>query len=93
MHGQYMPSHLGVTLLTDSGNNWGSTWVLKRAIPGYGPVKASPPSTAKVRSLGLRAMLLAPAGNLEAAKQALQAGADAVYVGLRGLIHGTGTKR
>ena len=87
MYGQCMPSHLGVTLLTDSGNNWGSTWVLKRAIPGYGPVKASPPSTAKVCSLGLLkgcAMLLAPAGNLEAAKQALQAGADAVYVGLRG---------
>ena len=34
------------------------------------------------------AMLLAPAGNLEAAKQAFQAGADAVYVGLRGWSRG-----
>ena len=33
-------------------------------------------------------MLLAPAGNLEAAKQAFQAGADAVYVGLRGWSRG-----
>src|SRR5271157_2254561 len=34
------------------------------------------------------AKLLAPAGNLEAAKQAFQAGADAVYVGLRGWSRG-----
>jgi U32 family peptidase len=34
------------------------------------------------------AMLLAPAGNLEAARQAFQAGADAVYVGLRGWSRG-----
>jgi len=33
-------------------------------------------------------MLLAPAGNLEVARQAFQAGADAVYVGLRGWSRG-----
>ena len=33
-------------------------------------------------------MLLAPAGNLEVAKQAFQAGADAVYVGLSGWSRG-----
>jgi len=33
-------------------------------------------------------MLLAPAGNLDAARQAFQAGADAVYVGLRGWSRG-----
>ena len=33
-------------------------------------------------------MLLAPAGNLEAARQAFQAGADTVYVGLRGWSRG-----
>ena len=27
MYGQCLPSHLGVTLLTDSGNNWEPTWV------------------------------------------------------------------
>jgi len=64
---------------------------MERAIPGYGPLQASPFSTAKGGGMGLPkgcAMLLAPAGNFEAAKQAFQAGADAVYVGLSGWSRG-----
>jgi len=69
---------------------------IERAIRGYGPVQASPLSTAKGCGMDLPnmalpkqcAMLLAPAGNLEAAKQAFHAGADAVYVGLRGWSRG-----
>jgi U32 family peptidase len=64
---------------------------VEHAIPGYEPVKASPLSTAKGHGIGSPkrcATLLAPAGNLEAAKQAFQAGADAVYVGLRGWSRG-----
>jgi len=64
---------------------------IEPAIPGYGPVKASPLYTAKSWGIGVPkgcAMLLAPAGNLEAAKQAFQAGADAVYVGLSGWSRG-----
>jgi putative protease len=64
---------------------------MERAVPGYGPLKASPLCTAKGCGIGVPkgcAMLLAPAGNLEAAKQAFQAGADAVYVGLRGWSRG-----
>ena len=74
---------------------------MELAIPGYGPLQASPLSTAKgcgmdlpnmdLPNMGLPkecAMLLAPAGNLEVAKQAFQAGANAVYVGLRGWSRG-----
>jgi len=64
---------------------------MERAIPGCGPLQASPLSTAKGCGMGVPkgcATLLAPAGNLEAAKQAFQAGADAVYVGLRGWSRG-----
>ncbi len=69
---------------------------MEPGIPGYGPLQASPRSTAQGCGMDLPnmalpkscAMLLAPAGNLEAAKQAFQAGADAVYVGLRGWSRG-----
>src|ERR1017187_10214709 len=60
-------------------------------IPGYGPLQASPLSTAQGCGIDVPkgcAMLLAPAGNLEAAKQAFQAGADSVYVGLKGWSRG-----
>jgi inorganic triphosphatase YgiF len=61
---------------------------IERAIPGYGPLQASPLSTAKGRGMGLPngcATVRAPAGHLEVAKQAVakqafQASADAVYV-------------
>jgi hypothetical protein len=69
----------------------GANLGMERAIPGYGPLQASPFSTAKGGGMGLPkgcAMLLAPAGNFEAAKQAFQAGADAVYVGLSGWSRG-----
>ena len=64
---------------------------VEHAIPVYEPVKASPVSIAKGGGIGSPnrcAALLAPAGNLEAAKRAFQAGADAVYVGLRGWSRG-----
>jgi len=67
------------------------TLSIERGIPDYGPLKTGSLSTAKGCNTGLEkecAMLLAPAGNLEAAKQAFQAGADAVYVGLRGWSRG-----
>src|SRR3974390_141361 len=64
---------------------------IERAISRSRPCKTGPLSTAKGCGIGSPqgcAMLLAPAGNLEAAKQAFQAGADAVYVGLRGWSRG-----
>src|SRR5208337_5171468 len=69
----------------------GANLDMEPAIPGDAPLRADTHSAASGRGLGLPtrcATLLAPAGNLEAARQAFQAGADAVYVGLRGWSRG-----
>jgi len=64
---------------------------MEPAIPSDGPLRTGAHSAASGCGPGLAtqcAMLLAPAGNLEAARQAFQVGADAVYVGLRGWSRG-----
>jgi len=43
-------------------------------------------------SLTDRGILLAPGASVEAAKASLEAGADAVYVGLKGWSRGGGTR-
>jgi len=64
---------------------------MEPATRGPGSVRARAHFGGSDCGIGLRkqcAMLLAPAGNLEAARQAFQAGADTVYVGLRGWSRG-----